>query len=91
MTRFAWKSPISSRSTGAIALAVSLLGAAAAFAAPVTDATVAFLMPDQASTRYEQHDYPGFVAEMKKLCPGCKVRSLAGRAARCFMYSRIEK
>ncbi|TIP32673.1 MAG: ABC transporter substrate-binding protein, partial [Mesorhizobium sp.] len=33
----------------------------------------AFLMPDQASTRYEQHDYPGFVAEMKKLCPGCKV------------------
>ena len=23
------------------------------------DATVAFLMPDQASTRYEEHDYPG--------------------------------
>ena len=36
-------------------------------------APVAFLMPDQASTRYEQHDRPGFVAEMKKLCPGCKV------------------
>ena len=36
-------------------------------------ATVAFLMPDQASTRYEQHDIPGFKAEMKKLCPGCKV------------------
>ncbi|MER9686500.1 sugar ABC transporter substrate-binding protein [Mesorhizobium sp. M0139] len=67
MTRFAWKS------TGAIALTLSLLGGTAAFAAPVTDATVAFLMPDQASTRYEQHDYPGFVAEMKKLCPGCKV------------------
>src|SRR3954467_15496073 len=67
MTRFAWKS------TGAIALTVSLLGGTAAFAAPVTDATVAFLMPDQASTRYEQHDYPGFAAEMKKLCPGCKV------------------
>jgi D-xylose transport system substrate-binding protein len=28
-------------------------------------ATVAFLMPDQASTRYEQHDFPGFKAEMK--------------------------
>ncbi|MBA1143344.1 ABC transporter substrate-binding protein [Mesorhizobium neociceri] len=67
MTRFAWKS------AGAAALALSLLGGTAAFAAPVTDATVAFLMPDQASTRYEQHDYPGFAAEMKKLCPGCKV------------------
>jgi D-xylose transport system substrate-binding protein len=58
-------------STGALTL--SLLSGTAAFAAPVTDATVAFLMPDQASTRYEQHDYPGFAAEMKKLCPGCKV------------------
>ena len=36
-------------------------------------ATVAFLMPDQASTRYEQHDYPGFQAAMKKLCADCKV------------------
>lgn len=36
-------------------------------------ATVAFLMPDQASTRYEQHDYPGFKAEMGKLCPTCTV------------------
>ena len=30
-------------------------------------------MPDQSSTRYEEHDHPGFVAEMTKLCPGCKV------------------
>ncbi|KKX32993.1 sugar ABC transporter substrate-binding protein [Rhizobium sp. LC145] len=36
-------------------------------------ATVAFLMPDQASTRYEEHDYPGFKAEMTKLCPDCTV------------------
>jgi len=36
-------------------------------------ATVAFLMPDQASTRYEEHDYPGFKAEMEKLCPSCTV------------------
>jgi len=35
--------------------------------------TVAFLMPDQASTRYEEHDFPGFKAEMKKLCSDCKV------------------
>ena len=37
------------------------------------NATVAFLMPDQASTRYEQHDYPGFKAEMEKLCATCTV------------------
>ena len=30
-------------------------------------------MPDQGSTRYEEHDYPGFAAEMKKLCESCKV------------------
>ncbi|WP_320198642.1 ABC transporter substrate-binding protein [Agrobacterium sp. rho-13.3] len=36
-------------------------------------ATVAFLMPDQASTRYENHDYPGFKAEMAKLCAKCTV------------------
>ncbi len=36
-------------------------------------ATVAFLMPDQASTRYEQHDFPGFKAEMEKLCAKCTI------------------
>jgi D-xylose transport system substrate-binding protein len=30
-------------------------------------------MPDQGSTRYEEHDHPGFVAEMKKLCDTCTV------------------
>jgi D-xylose transport system substrate-binding protein len=68
MTRFPLKS------TGIAVLALSLLGGASAFAqTAVTDATVAFLMPDQASTRYEEHDYPGFQAEMAKLCPDCKV------------------
>src|SRR5690606_6779816 len=33
--------------------------------------TVAFLMPDQASTRYEEHDWPGFQAAMKELCADC--------------------
>ena len=37
-----------------------------------TTGTVAFLMPDQGSTRYDEHDWPGFDAEMKKLCPDCK-------------------
>ena len=65
----------SPKHTGTRALALSLLGTTAMFsqAAEVKDATVAFLMPDQASTRYEQHDYPGFAAEMKKLCASCKV------------------
>jgi D-xylose transport system substrate-binding protein len=63
---------------GAAALTLGLLGGtflggARASAAAVSNATVAFLMPDQGSTRYEEHDHPGFVAEMKKLCPGCKV------------------
>ncbi|WP_445678717.1 ABC transporter substrate-binding protein [Radicibacter daui] len=56
---------------GAALLAASLLAGSAL--ADAKDATVAFLMPDQASTRYEQHDYPGFKAEMEKLCAGCKL------------------
>jgi D-xylose transport system substrate-binding protein len=54
-----------------LSVAFSLIGVGAAHAAP--SGTVAFLMPDQASTRYEQHDFPGFKAEMSKLCPACKV------------------
>ena len=62
------------RSVSAISLALSLFGsvaliASAAIAAP--SGTVAFLMPDQGSTRYEEHDFPGFKAEMTKLCPAC--------------------
>ncbi len=67
MTSVAWTS------TGAAALVLSLLTGTAASAAAVSGVKVAFLMPDQASTRYEQHDHPGFVAEMKKLCPTCEV------------------
>ena len=68
----------------ATTLAMGLFAAAPASAADLSNATVAFLMPDQASTRYEEHDHPGFVAEMKKLCPSCKVlyQNADGRAAR---------
>ncbi|KAA0685640.1 ABC transporter substrate-binding protein [Neorhizobium sp. P12A] len=45
----------------------------AATASAQEASTVAFLMPDQASTRYEQHDFPGFKAEMQKLCASCTV------------------
>ena len=44
-----------------------------AHAAGVAHAKIAFLMPDEASTRYEQHDRPGFVAEVRKLCRTCTV------------------
>ena len=62
---------LSNQLIGASALSLSLMSGTAALAAP--SGTVAFLMPDQASTRYEQHDFPGFKAEMSKLCPDCKV------------------
>ncbi len=51
--------------------AASLLAGSAAMAE--TTGTVAFLMPDQASTRYEVHDFPGFKAEMDALCAKCTV------------------
>jgi len=57
----------------AAALTSLVLGAASVYAQTITPAKVAFLMPDQSSTRYEQHDRPGFVAEMKKLCAACEV------------------
>lgn len=39
----------------------------------VSGVKVAFLMPDHGSTRYEEHDRPGFEQQMKKLCPDCTV------------------
>ncbi|KQS64059.1 ABC transporter substrate-binding protein [Rhizobium sp. Leaf371] len=59
------------RSTLLVTTAVAAMFSGSAFAQEA--ATVAFLMPDQASTRYENHDYPGFKAEMAKLCAACTV------------------
>ncbi len=69
MMKFSWK-----LSQSAL-LATVMVGAgfASAHAADISGSTVAFLMPDQGSTRYEQHDHPGFVAEMNKLCSSCKL------------------
>ncbi len=62
---------ISSKKLACVAvLAAALTESTVAMAA---SGTVAFLMPDQASTRYEEHDFPGFKAEMEKLCPDCTV------------------
>jgi D-xylose transport system substrate-binding protein len=54
-----------------VSVAAAAMFAGSAYAQEA--ATVAFLMPDQASTRYENHDYPGFKAEMEKLCAICTV------------------
>ncbi|GAB2188191.1 ABC transporter substrate-binding protein [Roseibium sp. LAB1] len=62
--------PINKKLAGAAIVAAALLQGTAVQAA---SGTVAFLMPDQASTRYEEHDFPGFKAEMTKLCPDCTV------------------
>ena len=60
---------LTTRLAGAGALALGLIGSAAY----AQEGLVAFLMPDQGSTRYEEHDFPGFKAEMEKLCPDCQV------------------
>lgn len=59
------------KSLGAVsAFAMLAIGTAAV---AQNAAPVAFLMPDQASTRYEEHDFPGFEAAMSELCPDCQV------------------
>ncbi len=58
---------------GIAAVSIGLTAPTPSRAAAVTNAKLGFLMPDEASTRYEEHDRPGFVAELKKVCPGCTV------------------
>src|SRR5687767_6318530 len=60
------------RSIGATATAALAAGLLSGTAALAQSGTVAFLMPDQGSTRYEEHDWPGFEAELKKLCADCQ-------------------
>jgi D-xylose transport system substrate-binding protein len=61
------------KSTGLrlFAAAVTLLMPASAMAENAK--TIAFLMPDQASSRYEARDNPGFQVAIKALCAECKV------------------
>jgi D-xylose transport system substrate-binding protein len=67
---------------GVLAIVVALVLAACGQAQPTagTAATItgvqpgiAFLMPDQASTRYERYDYPLFQAKVDDLCVRCSV------------------
>lgn len=61
------------RKTIPLAATTALAAALSAGAASAQQATVGFLMPDQASTRYEERDYPGFRDAMAKLCADCEV------------------
>lgn len=54
-----------------LGLAGAISAILAAGSAMAASGTVAFLMPDQGSTRYEEHDFPGFKAEMETLCADC--------------------
>lgn len=58
----------------AIAAAIAMFGSAAAAQ------TVGFLMPSQASTRFEERDFPGFRDAMAGLCPSCEVVYLNANA-----------
>lgn len=64
--------------TTSLAAASALV--AGLFATAAAAQTVAFLMPDQASTRYEEHDWPGFQAAMGELCPDCTLIYQNGNA-----------
>lgn len=64
--------------TTSLAAASALV--AGLFATAAGAQTVAFLMPDQASTRYEEHDWPGFQAAMGELCPDCTLIYQNGNA-----------
>lgn len=69
------------KNTQALLATSSLVASLFASTAIAQDATtVAFLMPDQASTRYEEQDYPGFKAAMGRLCPDCTVIYQNGNA-----------
>jgi simple sugar transport system substrate-binding protein/D-xylose transport system substrate-binding protein len=68
------------RGLAALALAGTLVacsqaspGADNSAALGVQNPVVAFLMPDQASTRYERYDYPLFQAKVRDLCVRCDV------------------
>lgn len=66
--------------TKTISLAAASALVAGLFATAAGAQTVAFLMPDQASTRYEEHDWPGFQTAMAELCPDCTLIYQNGNA-----------
>jgi D-xylose transport system substrate-binding protein len=66
--------------TKSIKIAAASTLVATLLATTATAETVAFLMPDQASTRYEEADWPGFQDAMADLCPDCTLIYQNGNA-----------
>ncbi|WP_284744901.1 ABC transporter substrate-binding protein [Amycolatopsis sp. RTGN1] len=56
-----------------LALVVSACSSAPGGGGGASNAKIAFLMPDIASTRYELYDSPLFKAKVKQLCADCEV------------------
>jgi D-xylose transport system substrate-binding protein len=54
-----------------VATACSSNGAKSGGSGGSSSGKVAFLMPDEGSTRYELHDRPGFEKRLKEVCPSC--------------------
>jgi D-xylose transport system substrate-binding protein len=63
--------PLAACSSGKAGNTAGSTAAGGSGSGSIEGAKVAFLMPDEASTRYEQHDAPGFKAALSKLCPSC--------------------
>lgn len=59
--------------TGALSGCSASTGSSGSSGGASASGKVAFLMPDEASTRYELQDHPDFVAKMKQLDPGVQV------------------
>jgi D-xylose transport system substrate-binding protein len=71
------------RAAGLLAAAALALGAAACGSSDNNSSTtgssggkgakIAFLLPENKTTRYEEQDRPNFIKRVKQLCPGCEV------------------
>jgi len=67
-----------SRTTAILAVGVLLIGTAAACGnnkktSTAKKGTIALLLPESKTARYEAHDRPEFVAAFNALCSGCKI------------------
>jgi D-xylose transport system substrate-binding protein len=68
--------PAAATTTAAAATVTTAAGstpASGSTGGTVTEGTIALLLPESQTTRYETQDRPNFEAKVKELCAGCKV------------------